>query len=170
MTEKQYRLNKWGTRLLKNNRPLFDWTNEADDIVDLLNKFVEENEQLLKEKIDAETKLYKANEQLLMQMDYDNLCKENQDMEFELIKIKKENEQLKIDKKNWYIQESQTRVEIHKLKKENEALKQDTKQVLFVLSCAELDFKLSVNEAEAIKRLNDYVNGCFNTEKLGDVE
>ena len=54
-----------------------------------------ENKQLLEEKIDAETKLYKANEQLLMQMDYDNLCKENQDMEFELIKIKKENEQLK---------------------------------------------------------------------------
>lgn len=50
MTEKQYRLNKWGTRLLKNNRPLFDWTNESDEIVDLLNRLNEENEQLKKEK------------------------------------------------------------------------------------------------------------------------
>lgn len=46
MTEKQYRLNKWGTRLLKNNRPLFDWTNESDEIVDLLNKLNDKNEQL----------------------------------------------------------------------------------------------------------------------------
>lgn len=46
MTEKQYRLNKWGTKLLKNNRPLFDWANESDEIVDLLNKFNEENEEL----------------------------------------------------------------------------------------------------------------------------
>ena len=48
MTEKQYRLNKWGTRLLKNNRPLFDWTNEPDEIVDLLNKLNDKNEQLKK--------------------------------------------------------------------------------------------------------------------------
>ena len=27
MTEKQYRLNKWGTRLLKNNRP-FEYEKE----------------------------------------------------------------------------------------------------------------------------------------------
>ena len=46
MTEKQYRLNKWGTRLLKNNRPLFDWTNEPDEIVDLLNKLNDKNGQL----------------------------------------------------------------------------------------------------------------------------
>lgn len=46
MSEKQYRLNKWGTRLLRNNRPLFDWTNEADYIVDLLNCLNDENEQL----------------------------------------------------------------------------------------------------------------------------
>lgn len=45
MTEKQYRLNKWGTKLLKNNRPLFDWANESDDIVDLLN----EQEERIKE-------------------------------------------------------------------------------------------------------------------------
>lgn len=48
MTEKQYRLNKWGTRLLKNNRPLFDWTNESDEIVDLLNKLNDKNEHLKK--------------------------------------------------------------------------------------------------------------------------
>lgn len=48
MIEKQYRLNKWGTRLLKNNRPLFDWTNESDEIVDLLNTLNDENEQLKK--------------------------------------------------------------------------------------------------------------------------
>ena len=50
MTEKQYRLNKWGTRLLKNNRPLFDWANESDDIVDLLNELADENEQLKKDR------------------------------------------------------------------------------------------------------------------------
>ena len=37
MTEKPYRLNKWSTKLLKNNKPLFDWANEGDNIVDLLN-------------------------------------------------------------------------------------------------------------------------------------
>lgn len=46
MTEKQYRLNKWGTKLLKNNRPLFDWGNESDDIVDLLNEQGEEIKSL----------------------------------------------------------------------------------------------------------------------------
>ena len=46
MTEKEYRLNKWGTKLLKNNRPLFDWTNESDEIVDLLNSLNDENEML----------------------------------------------------------------------------------------------------------------------------
>lgn len=49
MTEKQYRLNKWGTRLLKNNRPLFDWMNDSDEIVDLLNQLNDENEQLKKQ-------------------------------------------------------------------------------------------------------------------------
>ena len=48
MTEKQYRLNKWGTMLLKNNRPLFDWTNESDEIVDMLNELNDKNEQLKK--------------------------------------------------------------------------------------------------------------------------
>lgn len=51
MTKKQYRLNKWGTRLLKDNRPLFDWFNDSDEIVDLLNAFCDEIEQL-KQKVD----------------------------------------------------------------------------------------------------------------------
>ena len=51
MSEKQYRLNKWGTKLLRNNRPLFDWTNEADDIVDLLNASCDEIKEL-KQKVD----------------------------------------------------------------------------------------------------------------------
>lgn len=49
MIEKQYRLNKWGTKLLKNNRPLFDWANESNEIVDLLNKLADKNEQLKKQ-------------------------------------------------------------------------------------------------------------------------
>ena len=55
----------------------------------------EENEQLLKKKIDVETKLYKANEQLLMQMDYDAVIKQNEEDEIKIINVKKENEQLK---------------------------------------------------------------------------
>lgn len=64
MTEEQYRLNKWGTKLLKNNRPLFDWANESDDIVDLLNEQEEEiknlkleNQLLLEEIKDIRDKL-----------------------------------------------------------------------------------------------------------------
>lgn len=64
MTEKQYRLNKWGTKLLKNNRPLFDWANESDDIVDLLNEQGEEirslkleNQLLLEEMKEIRDKL-----------------------------------------------------------------------------------------------------------------
>ena len=60
MTEKQYRLNKWGTRLLKNNRPLFDWTNESDEIVDLLNQLNDKNEQLKSENKRLTDKLNKT--------------------------------------------------------------------------------------------------------------
>lgn len=77
MTEKQYRLNKWGTRLLKNNRPLFDWTNEADEIVDLLNKLNDKNEQLRK---DATTLIY-ANQ------DYRH---ENEQLKQELFEARKD--------------------------------------------------------------------------------
>jgi len=58
MTEKQYRLNKWGTRLLKNNRPLFDWTNESDEIVDMLNELNDKNEQL-KQRIKSRLHYYR---------------------------------------------------------------------------------------------------------------
>ena len=57
MTEKQYKLNKWATRLLKNNRPLFDWFNDSDEIVDLLNELHEENEQLKKQLAEREKML-----------------------------------------------------------------------------------------------------------------
>ena len=74
MTEKQYRLNKWGTKLLKNNRPLFDWTNESDEIVDLLNQLKEERDYFERKKCEyfnkynkehlANIQLKKENEQL----------------------------------------------------------------------------------------------------------
>lgn len=49
MTEKQYRLNKWATKLLKNDRPLFDWFNDSDEIVDLLNEQEERIKELLQD-------------------------------------------------------------------------------------------------------------------------
>lgn len=58
MTEKQYRLNKWSTMLLKNNRPLFDWTNESDEIVDMLNELNDKNEQL-KQRIKSRLHYYR---------------------------------------------------------------------------------------------------------------
>lgn len=69
MTEKQYRLNKWGTRLLKNNRPLFDWANESDEIVDLLNEIAKENEHLkirFKEERDISMRLSKECDTLII--------------------------------------------------------------------------------------------------------
>ena len=74
MTEKQYRLNKWGTRLLKNNRPLFDWMNDSDEVVDLLNElndkceFLEIENEALEDGATKYAELYheslKENEQL----------------------------------------------------------------------------------------------------------
>ena len=52
----------------------------------------EENEQLRKEKNDVEVKLYSANENILMQMDYNEIIKQNTK---EIINLKQENEQLK---------------------------------------------------------------------------
>lgn len=100
-----------------------------DHLFYLVEKLEKENEQLLKEKIDAETKLYKANEQLLMQMDYDNLCKENQDMEFELIKIKKENEQLKKEIFELKYDMDRLRINSKRLRIENEQLKQSNQEL-----------------------------------------
>lgn len=64
-------------------------------LVEVLNQLVEENEQLQKEKNDAEVKLYSANEKILMQMDYDEIIKQNTENEIEITNIKKENKQLK---------------------------------------------------------------------------
>lgn len=68
MTEKPYRLNKWGTKLLKNNRPLFDWANEGDNIVDLLNELHEENKKLkdlLKSMTDRNNEIWLNNGQII---------------------------------------------------------------------------------------------------------
>lgn len=77
MTEKQYRLNKWGTRLLKNNRPLFDWANESDDIVELLN----EQEELIKrlkiireEQTETILKQKRKIKELTAQLQIDDVC------------------------------------------------------------------------------------------------
>lgn len=78
MTKKQYRLNKWGTRLLKNNRPLFDWANEADDIVDLLNELHEEKDYSEKKKCEYWNKFN------LTHLDNINLRKENEQLKKEL--------------------------------------------------------------------------------------
>ena len=86
MTEKQYRLNKWGTRLLKNNRPLFDWTNEPDEIVDLLNKLNDKNEQLKSENQSWLKTVYHV----------DNVAHKDRDY---AKRMHKENEQLKKENK-----------------------------------------------------------------------
>ena len=44
-----YRMSKHGTYLLKNDRKLYNWINESDEIADLLNNLTEENEQLKSE-------------------------------------------------------------------------------------------------------------------------
>lgn len=54
MAKKKYRLNKWATKLLKNDRPLFDWVNDSDEIVDLLN----EQEERIQE-LENELELYR---------------------------------------------------------------------------------------------------------------
>lgn len=82
MTKKQYRLNKWGTRLLKNNRPLFDWANEADDIVDLLNELHEEKDYSEKKKCEYWNKFN------LTHLDNINLRKENKQLKSEIQQYK----------------------------------------------------------------------------------
>lgn len=67
MTEKQYRLNKWRTRLLKNNRPLFDWVNESDEIVDLLNDLVDENKQLKHRIVELQNELNNCEEDYILE-------------------------------------------------------------------------------------------------------
>jgi hypothetical protein len=55
---------------------------------------------------------------------------------------------------------------LNELHEENQKLKEDAKQVLFVLACCNRDFGLSVNEAKAIKRLNECVDGCYNINNI----
>lgn len=74
ITEKQYRLNKWGTRLLKNNRPLFDWFNDSDEIVDLLNELHEEN-VILKKIIDEDDVLMKSLLSAYYNKKWEDFCK-----------------------------------------------------------------------------------------------
>lgn len=63
--------------------------------------------------------------------------------------------------------EAETLCEIlNQLHDENQKLKEDAKQVLFVLACCNRDFGLSVNEAKAIKRLNECVDGCYNISNI----
>ena len=69
------------------------------DLLKQQGELEKENEQLLKEKIDAETKLYIANDELLMREDNDSLTEKNQRQEFEIINLKKENEKLKQEKR-----------------------------------------------------------------------
>ena len=83
MTEKQYRLNKWGTRLLKNNRPLFDWMNDSDEVVDLLNQLNDENEQLKKEVEMLRNGLKAYNEALPLYLDCEDIMHFNNSELFE---------------------------------------------------------------------------------------
>lgn len=60
-----YRMSKHGTYLLKNNKKLYNWINESDEIVDeLLNNLVKDNEQLKRENMD----LKQQNSRLMMEV------------------------------------------------------------------------------------------------------
>ena len=52
----KYRLNKHGTFILDNktNKPLFNWANDSDKIVELLNNLYEENNNLKRALWEAE--------------------------------------------------------------------------------------------------------------------
>lgn len=98
MVEKQYRLNKWGTRLLKNNRPLFDWANESDNIVDLLNeqdKTIKELDKHCISQEDTLTTILEYTDALLRGLDFDLFVKEY----FEIIR------NLEMDRMNAFIRE-----------------------------------------------------------------
>ena len=125
MSEKQYRLNKWGTKLLKNNRPLLDWANESDDIVDLLNEqyneiqrcklaynqltsYVDANfdEYMTQKKLNEQIKELESCNHSLAQKEIRKLTK--------IIELEKE-----LNKKNERIKE---------LEKENEKIRQEIKE------------------------------------------
>ena len=72
-----------------------DTRMDANAWLEIYKMLSEENEELRKEKIDVEVKLYSANEKILMQMDYDEVIKQNTKNEMEIISLKQENEELK---------------------------------------------------------------------------
>ena len=85
-------------------------------------------------------------------------------------KIFKENEQLKQNHEYVLRMKEKYKDDALALAEKNEQLKQDAKQVLFVLACCDEGFKLTINEAKAIKRLNDCVNGCYEFGSLKELE
>lgn len=46
MNKKKFRLSKHGTWLLENDRKLFNWANDNDEIVEYLNNLYEENNKI----------------------------------------------------------------------------------------------------------------------------
>ena len=63
----KYRMSKHGTYLLKNDRKLYNWANESDEIADLLNKIDEKyiDEFSLRETLQQDLqRVEKENEQL----------------------------------------------------------------------------------------------------------
>lgn len=90
--ENEY-LHEYNTKLQK--QPLlFDVQTIPNtmEIIEANTQLEKENEELRKEKNDVEVKLYSANENILMQMDYNEIIKQNTK---EIISLKQENKQLK---------------------------------------------------------------------------
>lgn len=154
MTEKQYRLNKWGTRLLKNNRPLFDWTNEADYIVDLLNDLHEEN-QTLKNKYE---KLQRSGASL--GIENDGLISENYELQKENDELKKEITSLKVELDThkhplWSTREAERIV--NELKQENEQLKSFKQRVFDLIDkTIEEETQIAENIEEVTQETRPY--------------
>lgn len=70
MKEKKFRLNKHGTFVLNNetDKKIFDWTNDSDEIIDMLNKYYFESEywrKLVIELVNINNSLEKRNESII---------------------------------------------------------------------------------------------------------
>ena len=89
--------------------PIEDSETNIDLLCNRLNKIVKENEQLKSKNRGLQSELQIFKEDLT----HSNL---------QINKLIDENEQLKIDKQNWYRQDSKIRVKLHQLKEENEQL------------------------------------------------
>jgi len=111
------------------------------NITDRLNQLTKENEQLLKEKIDVEVKLYSANEKILMQMDYDEIIKQNAKNEMEIINLKQENKQLKTTIQQLTNDNTKQKKKLNTTMKENEQLKIALKDKENLISICEKKFK-----------------------------